>query len=84
VALSKHTFFFNQLADAATSQPPDAAAGIHQGETIFLDPHNHQRVLTVLRHAEDRAAAGDQAETAGPVGVLRVVSPTRSHRRRSV
>lgn len=76
VALGKHTLFFNQLADPATSQPQDAAAGVPQGETIFLDPQNHQRVLTVLRHAEDRAAAGDQAETAGPVGVLRVVAGT--------
>jgi pSer/pThr/pTyr-binding forkhead associated (FHA) protein len=73
VALGKHTLFFNQLADAATSQPQDVAAGVQQGETVFLDPQNHQRVLTVLRHAEDRAA-GDQSEDLGPVGVLRVLA----------
>jgi hypothetical protein len=76
VAVGKHTLVFNQVADVTANQPQDAAASVPQGETIFLDPQNHLRALTILRHAEDRAAAGDQAEAFGPVGILRVVAGT--------
>jgi pSer/pThr/pTyr-binding forkhead associated (FHA) protein len=74
VGVGKHKLVFNQLAEAAASQSPEALASEHQGETVFLDPQKHQRLLTLIQHGEDRAAG--EAEAAGPVGVLRVVSGT--------
>lgn len=73
VGVGKHTLVFNQLAGAAASQSPDAIASAHQGETVFLDPQKHQRLLTLIQHGEDLAAAGE-GEGFGPIGVLRVVS----------
>jgi pSer/pThr/pTyr-binding forkhead associated (FHA) protein len=73
VGVGKHTLVFNQLADAATSPSPEAVASAHQGETVFLDPQKHQRLLTLIQHGEE--AAGE-AGAFGPVGILRVVSGT--------
>jgi pSer/pThr/pTyr-binding forkhead associated (FHA) protein len=76
VVVGKQTLVFNQLADAATSQPQEAAATAHEGETVFLDPQKHQRLLTIIRHAEDRSAAAGEGEAFGPLGVLRVLAGT--------
>jgi pSer/pThr/pTyr-binding forkhead associated (FHA) protein len=73
VGVGKHTLVFNQLADAATSPSPEAVASAHQGETVFLDPQKHQRLLTLIQHGEE--AAGETGAF-GPVGILRVVSGT--------
>jgi pSer/pThr/pTyr-binding forkhead associated (FHA) protein len=75
VVVGKHTLVFNQLADAATAPSQEAVASAHQGETVFLDPQKHQRLLTLIQHGEDLAAAGEE-EAFGPVGVLRVLSGT--------
>ena len=75
VGIGKHKLVFKQLAEAAASQSPEAIASAHQGETVFLDPQKHQRLLSLIQHGEDRAATGD-AEAFGPVGILRVVSGT--------
>ena len=74
VGVGKHTLVFNQLADAAASQSQEPVASAHQGETVFLDPQKHQRLLTLIQHGEE-ASAGE-AEAFGPVGILRVVSGT--------
>ena len=78
VTVGKHTLVFNQLAPAAATPSPEALASAHQGETVFLDPQKHQRLLSLIQHSEDRASAGD-AETSGPVGVFRVLSGTADH-----
>lgn len=75
VGVGKYTLVFKQHADAATGQSPEAVASAHQGETVFLDPQKHQRLLTLIQHGEDLAAARE-GEAFGPVGVLRVLSGT--------
>jgi pSer/pThr/pTyr-binding forkhead associated (FHA) protein len=72
VGVGKHTLVFNQLAAAGTSQSEDPVASAHQGETVFLDPQKHQRLLALIQHGEEAGEAG----AFGPVGILRVVSGT--------
>lgn len=74
VGVGKHKLVFNLAGDAAASESPEAIASAHQGETVFLDPQKHQRLLALIQHGEDLAAG--ESEAFGPVGVFRVVSGT--------
>jgi pSer/pThr/pTyr-binding forkhead associated (FHA) protein len=74
VTIAAHKLVFSHTVDAETSAL-DQVAALHQGETMFVGGKERERVLSILRNAQERAGilagalAGDAA-----VGTIRVVS----------
>lgn len=70
IGIGTYQLAFSEVHEAAATPSPEGAATLNQGETVFLDPQQHHRVLTIIRNGEERAAAADAT---GPLGALRVL-----------
>jgi pSer/pThr/pTyr-binding forkhead associated (FHA) protein len=73
IGIGQHQLAFSEVHEAAATTPsPEQAAALTQGETVFLDPQQHHRVLTIIRNGEERGTTPPEA--AGPLGALRVLA----------
>jgi len=75
VLVGQHKLVFDERAAADLTGGENEVAISSQGDTVYLNKQEHQRVLGVVLNAEARArTAGDATATPATLGVLRVLA----------
>jgi predicted component of type VI protein secretion system len=76
LVVGQHRLIFDQDASGDTAGSESQPRSSTQGETVFVDKQEHQRLLNIVMNAEARARDVQAAVTApqGRLGMLRVVA----------